>query len=617
MVPSEKSTLSLLRRFWDGFASRHWRFFTLGLACMGLVAATTAAYALFIQWVTDLLAVRDGSFLWVLPMVLTITLIRGGSIYFQNVLTNVAVLRSLRDMQSVLFSHLLNADLAQVERQPPGKILTRFTNDFVVVREMLWRATTGIRDSAQIIALTATMIYFDWVLTLLVLVVYPVAAIPITKIGKKLRSASLDTQNHLGEMTAVLHESLSGARMVKTFRLENFEKSRAAGQFQKMYSLYLTIVRNRSRLDPVMEVLGGIAVGGVIAVGGMRVVDGSSSIGELVGFIAALLLLAPALRAIGTLNNVLQEGLAAVDRIFEILDEPSTIRDAGNARELDLRDGRIQLAHVDFGYDADNLVLTDFSITVEPGTTVALVGPSGAGKSTVLNLIPRLYDAKAGHVKIDGQDVRGVTLASLRDAIALVSQDVILFNDTVRANIALGRLDATDAEIEAAARSAAAHEFIEALPEGFDTVVGERGLKLSGGQRQRIAIARAMLKDPKILLLDEATSALDTESEMRVQEALDRLRAGRTTLVIAHRLSTVRDADKIYVIDEGHVREEGDHERLLATDGLYANLSKLQFRSLDAPMTSASNQNGQPSDADRDDGDGDEAEQARREAETG
>lgn len=586
---------------------------------MGLVATTTAAYALFIQWVTDLLKDQDGSFLWVLPMALTITFIRGGSFYFQNVLTNVAVLRSLRDFQSALFSHLMNADLAQTERQPPGKILTRFTNDFVVIREMVWRAATGVRDSLQIVGLTATMLYFDWVLTLMVFVAYPIAFIPIINIGKRLRSASLDTQNHLGEMTAVLHESLSGARMVKTFRLESYEKSRAASQFQKMYALYLTIVRNRSRLDPFMEVIGGIAVAGVIGLGGLHVVEGTTTLGELMGFIAALMLLAPSLRAIGTLNNVVQEGLAAVIRSFEILDEPSTIRDAGNARELQLRDGRIQLSHVDFGYDADNLVLTDFSITVEPGTTVALVGPSGAGKSTVLNLIPRLYDAKAGHVKIDGQDVRGVTLASLRDAIALVSQDVILFNDTVRANIALGRLDATDAEIEAAARSAAAHEFIEALPEGYDTIVGERGMKLSGGQRQRIAIARAVLKDPKILLLDEATSALDAESEMRVQEALDRLRAGRTTLVIAHRLSTVRDADKIYVIDEGHVREEGDHEKLLATDGLYANLSKLQFRSLDAPITSASNQNGHSSDSDEEDGDdnGDRPGQVRREAETG
>lgn len=580
-VTEQAATFPLVKRFWDSWAYRHWRFFALGLSCMVLVAATTTSYTLLIKWVTDLLTTREAGFIWIIPLTLLTTLVRGGAFYFQNVITNVGVLRSLRDLQSNLFSHLMNADFEQLVRRAPGHITSRFTNDFVVIREMLWRSTTAVRDAITIVGLLAMMFFFDWALTLLVLVVYPIAAIPILKIGQRLRKASFNTQEHLGEVTAVLQESLSGSRMIKTYQLEGYERNRAANLFRQMYSLYMTIVRNRSLLDPFLEVIGGLAVGGVITVGGLRVVQGSITFGDLMGFISALLLVAPAVRSIGTLNSVLQEGLAAVSRTYQLLDEPAQIVDAPDASILDIREGQIDFRHVNFEYEDGNGILFDFSISVEAGKTVALVGPSGAGKSTVLNLIPRLYDISQGEIQIDGQDIRDVTIDSLRREIALVSQDIILFNDTVRANIALGRLDAEEDEIIQAAIAAAADDFIKELPQGYDTIVGDRGLKLSGGQRQRIAIARAILKDPKILLLDEATSALDAESELRVQAALEQLRQGRTTLVIAHRLSTVRNADKIYVMDEGHVREEGSHERLLATDGLYAKLSHLQFRDLD------------------------------------
>jgi subfamily B ATP-binding cassette protein MsbA len=340
----------------------------------------------------------------------------------------------------------------------------------------------------------------------------------------------------------------------------------------------MKMVKSRARLDPILEILGGLAVGGVIAFGGYRVATGQGTIGEFTGFISALLIAAQPVRAIGTLNTVLQEGLGAVQRIFTLLDEMPAIVDKPGAAPLNVARGAVAFRDVDFSYEPGTSALTDFSIEVPAGKTVALVGRSGAGKSTVFNLIPRLFDVGGGAATIDGQDVRDVTLASLRDAIAVVSQEVVLFNDTVRANIAFGRTGASEDEIRAAAEAAAAHDFITQLPEGYDTIVGDRGLRLSGGERQRLSLARAILKDAPILLLDEATSALDAESERLVQLALERLTRGRTTLVIAHRLATVRNADLIYVLEDGRVLEQGSHDELLARGGLYARLCRLQFR---------------------------------------
>jgi len=334
----------------------------------------------------------------------------------------------------------------------------------------------------------------------------------------------------------------------------------------------------RARLDPTLEVLGGIAVGGVFAFGGYRVASGAGTLGDFTGFVSALLLAAQPVRALGNLNAAVQEGLAALQRIFGFLDEEPKIKDAPDAKPLEVSNGRVTLDNVSFAYDAEGPVLKNISLTVEGGQTVALVGRSGAGKSTVFNLIPRLFDATDGRVAIDGQDVRGATLASVRQAVAVVSQEVVLFNDTIRENIAFGRLDADDDAIQDAAKSAAAHDFIMRLPDGYDTIVGDRGLRLSGGERQRISIARAMLKDAPILLLDEATNALDAESERMVQEAIERLSRGRTVLVIAHRLSTVQSADMICVMEAGEIVERGSHQDLIGRGGAYAKLAKLQFQ---------------------------------------
>jgi subfamily B ATP-binding cassette protein MsbA len=364
---------------------------------------------------------------------------------------------------------------------------------------------------------------------------------------------------------------------VKTYRLEAYEEERSRSAFLKRFQLALKLAASKARVDPILEVVGGIAFAGVLGFAGWRISQGQASVADFIGFIAAIGIMAPAVRALGTLNSVVQEGLAVLDRVFTVIDTPDTVTEAADAKPLKLSGGAVEFDKVSFSYGEDAPALHGISMKAEPGQTIAFVGPSGSGKTTILNLIPRLYDPTEGRVLIDGQDIRSAKITSVRQAIALVSQDVTLFDDTVRANIAFGRLGASDEEVVAAAKAADAHDFITALPGGYDAPVGPRGGQLSGGQRQRIAIARAILKDAPILLLDEATSALDAEAEARVQEALSRLTEGRTSFVIAHRLATVRNADWIYVLDQGRIAEQGRHDDLVAKDGLYARLSKLQF----------------------------------------
>jgi subfamily B ATP-binding cassette protein MsbA len=422
------------------------------------------------------------------------------------------------------------------------------------------------------------MLWLDWAMTLIVLVVYPLAALPIARLSRRMRRVAQSFQAQVGGVTSFLYDGLAGARMVKAYRLEDYQKRRADEAFQRMAKLRLKAESARARVDPLLEVMGGLAVAGVLAIGGWRITQGAGSVGDFTGFITALLMAAQPVRGLGKLNVTVQEGLAALQRAFALLDEEPRIRDRPDARPLALVGGRVRFEDVSFAYDDTVPALHAVSFALPPGRTTALVGPSGAGKTTVLNLVPRFFEPTAGRVLVDEQDIRDVTLASLRDQVALVSQEVVLFDDTVRANIAFGRPDADDAAIREAARAADAEDFVLALEHGFDTLVGPGGERLSGGQRQRIALARAILKDAPILLLDEATSALDTESEQRVQAALGRLSRGRTTLVIAHRLATVRDAAQIVVLDRGRVAEVGTHHDLVARGGVYARLAAVQFR---------------------------------------
>jgi subfamily B ATP-binding cassette protein MsbA len=379
-------------------------------------------------------------------------------------------------------------------------------------------------------------------------------------------------------MTSRLTEVLAGVRLIKAFRLENYAIERLNGNFEQIYRLRMKAVRARGRMGPALEALAGIAIAGVVALAYWRIARGISTVGDFMGFVTALLLAAQPIKSLGMVTTSVIEGVAAAERIYELLDEKPTVVDRADARALVVRQGAIVFDDVGFAYatSAGSRAVENVSLTVPGGKTVALVGRSGAGKSTVINLVARLFDVDAGRILIDGQDLREVTLTSLRQAIAIVSQEVTLFDDTIRANIALGRLDASDDDIVAAAKAAAAHEFIVAQPLGYDTVIGDSGLRLSGGQRQRVALARAILKNAPILLLDEATSALDTESERLVQEALTRFTRDRTTLVIAHRLSTVQRADMICVMDQGHITEVGSHADLIARDGAYARLCRSQ-----------------------------------------
>ncbi len=587
-APLDARTWPLVKRLWHDWVRVHWRRITASLVLMAVIAGATGAYPLVIDYAYDLFEARDPAIVTaILPLVVLVTLVKGGATYAQTVLVGAIVFRVIANIQKAMFAHLTAADLARLGREPTGRLISRFTNDTNIMRDAMTRVATGlVRDVLTVAALVGAMIYLDWALTLIVLVVYPLAALPVIAIGRRLRGTSADTQEHLGRTTAFLGESLAGARMVKTYGLEGYERARADGVFERLYRFTMRLVRGRAAVDPLLEVLGGVAIGGVIAFAGWRMTTGAADVGTFTGFISALLIAAQPVRAIATLNVVVQEGLAAVVRLYDLIDEPATIVDRPEAQPLAVSRGEIRFEAVRFSYGrgaAENGTdgevvdaLDAVDLEFEPGVTTALVGPSGAGKSTVLNLIPRLYDATGGRVTIDGQDVRDATLASLRSAMALVSQDVVLFDDTIRANIAFGRLDASGAEIRAAAEAAAAAEFIEALPQGYDTPVGDRGLTLSGGERQRVALARAVLRDAPILLLDEATSALDAESERKVQAALERLSAGRTTIVIAHRLATVRNAKRLYVLDQGRVAESGPHDTLVAAGGLYARLCRMQ-----------------------------------------
>ncbi|MEL7028834.1 MAG: ABC transporter ATP-binding protein, partial [Pseudomonadota bacterium] len=475
---------------------------------------------------------------------------------------------------------VLGLDFGRVAGERQGQLVSRFVSDASLLHQTLIRAPNSlIRDPLQIVALVAAMVWRDWILAVVVLLVYPVAAVPVLRIGRRLRRVSAAAQEQMGDLTGFLTERFAAMRLIKTYGLEATEKEKAGDVFDRRFQLNSKTVRARAAVEPVIEVVGAVAVSGVIAVAGYRISAGVMTVGDFLGFVTALIMLAQPARSLGTVTAVLQEGVAGLQRIYDLVDETPRIEQAAGRPPLQVREGRVTFRNVAFRYGEEAPALSGLSFEAAPGAMVALVGESGAGKSTVFNLLPRLYEPDAGEILIDGQDILQTSLESLRSAMAVVSQDAVLLDDTVGANIAFGRLDARLSDIERAAKAAAADEFVRELPNGYDAEVGPSGGRLSGGQRQRIALARAILKDAPILLLDEATSALDAVSEQRIQEALGKLRRGRTTIVIAHRLATVRGADRIYVLDKGRVVEEGRHDELYAQGGRYARLCDLQFRS--------------------------------------
>ena len=576
------STRAAIKRLWRDWIASRKAAIVIALALMALVAATAAAYPVMIRHVFDALGSGNADLIWQIPpLIIALTLVKGLAMYFQVRQVTSLALSITTAIQKAMARHLIHADLAQVLSAPAGEFVSRVMNDVLVVREAIKRlANNLIRDLLTIITMVATMIWFDWLLTIIVLVVYPIAMKPIITIGKRQRKQSSHLQEDMADVTAMMNETLQGSRMVRAYGLEDHETQRTGTAFDGLFSRILKLELGRARIDPILEVLGGLAVAGVIAVAGWRVIAGHMQVGDVAGFITALLMLVQPVRGLGTLNAVVEEAAAALNRIFALIDTAPQITSPEKATAQNITKGDVVFDGVSFDY-GDAPALSDVSFTASQGKTVALVGPSGAGKTTVINLLPRLFDRTKGQIRIDGIDIQDMTIRDLRASMALVSQDAVLFNDTIRENIRLGRLDASDAEVEAAAKNAAAFDFIMAQPDGFDTIVGEAGSRLSGGQKQRISIARAMLKDAPILLLDEATSALDAASEQQIQEALETLSKGRTTLVVAHRLATVQGADHILVMDQGKLVEQGDHGTLMAADGLYAKLCALQHFSAD------------------------------------
>ncbi len=571
---------ALVWRLARDFMRRHVRRILFAFLLMGLAAASTAGRAWLMEPVLDRIFVaREGSLLLLIAGgALALALVKGLADYGEAVLMTRVGQRVIADVQIALFARLMRADLAYFHAHPSGTLISRFTSDAALLRSAAANVLAAIgKDAVTVVFLVGVMFYQDWLLALVSFFVFPLAIRPIVAIGRRIRRVTANAQAEIGQFTTLLSQTFQGARHVKAYGMEEYEERRAAGLIERLFALIDRGTRTRSRASPMMEALGGTAIAVVILYGGHQVISGARTPGALFSFITALLLAYQPLKSLANLNASLQEGLAAAQRIFEVLDVEPTIRDRPGAKPLHIAGGEIRFDDVRFGYVPGSAAIDGLSLTIPAGHTVALVGPSGAGKSTMLNLIPRFFDIDSGNIAIDGQDVRAVTIASLRNVIALVAQEVSLFDDSVRANIAYGRFGASLAEIEEVARSAAADAFIRELPQGYDTMVGEHGVRLSGGQRQRIAIARAMLKNAPILLLDEATSALDSESERQVQRALNTLIRGRTTLVIAHRLSTIQGADLICVVDRGRIVETGGHPELLARGGLYARLHAMQF----------------------------------------
>ena len=584
------SNWAIYRRVWKDYVSKRWLGVAVSIAFAVLAGAANGAILFLVAHQVDLLLKTHGAgYAWLtVPAILGgLGVVRGVALIGQSTVINRIGHRVVSDIQIALVGNFMRGDLARLRSQHTGGFVSRILFDAGVVREA---ATSGVINYVQnvvtLIGVVFVMLWYDWVLSLAVLTIAPIVGWVLRDYSKRTTRAAKGVMEENSNLTTALMESLDGVRVVKMENKEGFEERRVADAIARRQKHIIAGADARAMAAPVSELMVTLMLAVVVCYAGWRFQMNETHIGPFViaaltpgafmSYVGALLMGSQSLRLVANLQTVMAEGAAAARRLFATLDIVPSIGDAAGAVALPPGEATVRLESVNFTYGAGVEVLDGLSLEARRGEIVALVGPSGAGKTTVLNLIPRFYDVSGGRLTVDGHDVREVTQASLRRQIALVTQEPFLFDDTIRANIAYAKDDATPAEIEAAARQAAAHDFITALPKGYDTLVGEAGARVSGGQRQRIAIARAFLKDAPILLLDEATSALDTESEAQVQLALERLMAGRTTIIIAHRLSTVRGADRIYVIDRGRVVEEGDHESLVRRRGLYARLAGSQ-----------------------------------------
>ena len=594
--------MNLYRRLLE-LVKPYWTKLAFAMVCMVFVSFLTAAQAFLVKPALDgvflkteqipqsvkniiiqlhldgLLLKKGMEMLLILPIVIILLfLFKGIFEYGQAYLMNYVGLRIVADIREKLYNHLQILSLSFFTKTPTGILISRITNDVNLIQGSVSNAITGLlKDVFTVLGLITVVFYRDWKLGIIALLIFPLSIIPIKEFGKRLRKFSRKSQQRMGSITTFLHETIAGNRIVKAFNMEEYEKRRFAEENNRFFKIVLKRVKIRAFSHPLMELLGGIAVAIIIWVGGYRVIRGELTPGAFFSFMTALLMLYAPIRDLNKVNLEVQEGLAAAIRVFELLDTDPEIEDEEGAIPLPPVSEVVKFQNVSFKYD-EEIVLKDIALYVKVGEVIALVGMSGAGKTSLVNLLPRFYDVNKGQILIDGHDIRKVTIKSLRDQMALVTQQTILFNDTARNNIAYGSLKCSDQEIIEAAKAANAHDFIQRLPQGYETIIGEQGVKLSGGERQRLSIARALLKNAPILILDEATSSLDSDSETEVQKALEELMRGRTVFVIAHRLSTIRNAHRIIVLSDGQIVEEGTHEELIALGGEYRRLYDLQFK---------------------------------------
>lgn len=568
----------LYRRLIKHYVLRYRRTLIIGGFCMLLTAGAAASQAYLMQPVLDDIFVKKNeAFLLLLPLLLiAAALISAVGDYGQSLALKYVGQRVVSDMQGDLFDHLMYADIQLFHDQSSGRLISRLTNDIMAMRQSVSEVIVGlIKEVSTAILLLGVMIWQSATMSLIAGGILLFAVLPVASLGRRMRKVAHDTQVQLGNFTSQLDDTFQGVRMVKAYGREEFESTRARHTIRQLFKLFYRTSRVQSASGPIMTLLSGVAVAAIIWFGGSKVLNESLTPGQFFSFLTAMLMVYRPVKIIAGLNTKLQEGMAAAERFYSVIDTKPSIADRVGATPLNIRAGELVFERVTFHYGEGSGGVSNLSFTVPAGKTVALVGSSGAGKTTIMNLLLRFYDVTTGRITIDGVDVRDVTVQSLRSALALVSQDIVLFNDSVRANIAYGLMDASDDAVIKAAKKANAHEFIMSLPEGYDTEIGPLGVKLSGGQRQRISIARAILKNAPILLLDEATSALDTASERAVQDALNGLMQHRTTLVIAHRLTTIQDADIILVLDGGNIVAQGTHHELLKTSEAYRNMHQL------------------------------------------
>jgi len=561
-------------------AKPHILKFILAMLCMLAVGVTVSALAFLVKPALDEIFLNKNASLlkWIPIVIILIYIIKGGCNYGQTILMSFIGLRVVTNLRNELYDHIQRQSLSFFTKSPTGILMSRITNDVNLIQGAVSEAVTSImKDSFTLVGLTFVIFYRDWKLACIAAVVFPLTIYPIAKFGERMRRIATGTQVTMGSLTSLLQETISGTRIVKAFGMEGYEGRRFSKENENLFRLSMKAVSIRAMSSPFMEFLGGLGIAAIIFYGGYQVIQGVSTPGTFFSFLTALIMLYEPVKRLTNVNNTIQQGISAAVRVFAIMDMKPEIKNRENAVELPRISKEIEIRNMTFTY-GDEPVLTNINLNIKSGEVVAFVGMSGGGKTTLVNLIPRFYDVTEGEILIDGHDIRDVTMESLRGQIGIVTQQTILFNDTVKNNIAYGDIKTSEQDIINAAKAANAYPFIKNLPEGFDTVIGEQGARLSGGERQRISIARALLKDAPILILDEATSSLDTESEIEVQEALENLMKGRTTLVIAHRLSTINNADRIIVLVDGKIVEKGTHDFLLAQKGEYFKLYNMQFR---------------------------------------